>query len=471
MSTAAGNPWAETVLPDEVLRVPAMLSTEERQYLHWATSRLFEGFGEIVDLGPWIGGSSAALAAGLKDRGSSAKIRSYDLFEWRPSYMEGFLATGLPDGADFMHVFREQTAAFTPWIDAEKMDLFAAEWTGSTIEILFVDAAKTWGLHNAIRRTFFPFLEPGRSRVILQDFRHYSTPWLPLTFDSDPELWSQVEAVQQGDTVTFVPQRELTDADIAPVGPEGFSAEQFDAIYRRRIESEARVDNQVRFRLGWLCEVIRRGDEALADELQREIRAARDDSPAAANLGKIAMTAAGQVTRSHPDLARAIAERQLEEKPDDAAAMRILAVTSLRRGDAAVARELLQRSLELSPDDPTAHLHLAHLCRAASEVSAALRHAESALALLTAASPPGMLQWAFKSLGAAWQAGGAWPEDADAELEQRFGSVSSFHVLRATRHLHHGSRDAARAALDRALELAPEDEWARQTLVAMSGGA
>ena len=229
-----------------------MLSAEERQYLQWLTRDAYPGFGAIVDLGPWVGGSSAALAAGLRDRHSVATISCLDLFEWRRSYMEQHLHERLPERADFLHVFHRHTAAFSQWLSPRKSDLTKATWDGGEIEILFVDAAKTWELTNAILSVFGPWLRPGASRVVLQDFRHCHTYWLPLIWDSQPEVWREAEAVADGHTITFVPQRPIcSDGQRANFADEDFSAEVAEAIFRRRIERKGETkDNRAWFQLG-----------------------------------------------------------------------------------------------------------------------------------------------------------------------------------------------------------------------------
>ena len=112
-------------------------------------------------------------------------------------------------GRRFSPSFQE-VKNYSPWIDARKQDLMQYCWNGGPIEILFIDAAKSWALSNAIFRGFGPFLVPGRSRVVLQDFRYAETYWLPLIFDSRPDLWEEVEDVDDGHTVSFVPLKCLT---------------------------------------------------------------------------------------------------------------------------------------------------------------------------------------------------------------------------------------------------------------------
>jgi tetratricopeptide (TPR) repeat protein len=234
------RPWKQLNLPRAVTRMKSMLSSEEKQYLTWVTAEKFAGWGAVVDLGPWLGSSSAALAEGLKRRGASAKIHSFDLFRWEPSYMERVMETGLPRGADFLPIFLQETADYAPWIDARKQDLMQYSWDGGPIEILFVDAAKSWDLANAIFRAFGPFLQAERSRIILQDFRYHETHWLPLIFDSRPDLWAEIEDVDEGHTVTFVPLKSLSGPDgiQADYSEETFSFEAAERAFRDRIDRE-----------------------------------------------------------------------------------------------------------------------------------------------------------------------------------------------------------------------------------------
>ncbi|MEO8368877.1 MAG: hypothetical protein ABI806_06745 [Candidatus Solibacter sp.] len=235
----APRPWKNIALPDVITGMRSMLTLEEKQYLTWLTSEKYDGWGAVVDLGPWLGSSSAALAEGLKRRGSHQRIRSFDLFQWDSSYMDPVASTGLNQNDDFLPVFTQEIGPYAPWIDARKQDLMNYLWNEGPIEILFVDAAKSWELMNAILRGFGPFLEAGRSRIILQDFR-FDCRWLPLTFDSRPDLWEEVEDVDDGWTVAFTPLKP-------PAGPGGihadYSEEAFplraaDRILRDRIDRE-----------------------------------------------------------------------------------------------------------------------------------------------------------------------------------------------------------------------------------------
>lgn len=273
------KPWTDVEIAPDVEAISKMLSPEETRYLIWATERCYEGWGAVVDLGPWLGGSSAALAEGLKRHGSAAKVRSFDLFEWRPFYMEASSPRGLAAGQDFMPIFLEETRKYRPWIEAQRMDLLNGTWDGGPIEILFVDAAKSWLLLAAILRVFGPFLEAGRSRVIHQDFRHPWCHWLPLTCDDRPDVWREVDATDHGDTVTFQPLVDLVDAGVttATYEEQSFDLERAKEIFDRRIENATLVRHQQQYRLALMRKAILAGGHGLAQQLKEELLAKNED--------------------------------------------------------------------------------------------------------------------------------------------------------------------------------------------------
>jgi len=156
--------------------------------LIWLAEEKFEGWGAIVELGVWLGSSSAALAEGLRRQNSAAKIHSLDLFRWE-NYMTDLAGPVLKEGDDFLPLYLKETAPYSRWIEPRKADLMNASWDGGPIEILFVDSAKTWDLANAILNGFGRHLVAGRSRIVLQDFRFPYAHCLPLIFDSRPDVF------------------------------------------------------------------------------------------------------------------------------------------------------------------------------------------------------------------------------------------------------------------------------------------
>ncbi len=357
-----------------------MLSAEEKQYLCWLTAEQFEGWGAVVDLGPWLGSSSASLAEGLKRRGSDAKIHSIDLFRWEPAYMEPVAPTGLADGADFLPVFERETAAYSAWISPHKKDLTTFSWDGGPIEILFVDAAKSWELTNAIFRGFGPFIVPGKTRVILQDFRYYETHWLPLIFDSRPDLWEEIESVEEGHTVTFLPLKPLN----IPAGiqtdysEDAFPLAAAECLLRKRIAMEEPAQQH------WYLRMLYR--KYLLDgsyEEAQKMRAAllSEGAISEAEMSKIENLEHILVPRGWKcyDLgdyttSAEIARQSIHVCPGEQThALSLLAFSLLQSGDRKAARQNLQQILASNPSSISARLGCAEIAAAEEQFEEAER--------------------------------------------------------------------------------------------------
>lgn len=203
------RPWQSKSLPERLSQIPAMITHEEQQYLVWLTEEKFEGWGAIVELGTWLGASSSCLAEGLRRRGSKSKIHSFDNFVWVGGYMESYAPKNMAVGSDFLPIFIEELGEYRTWVEPHKQDLKDYRWAGGPIEILFVDAAKSWDLLNSILNGFGDSLIPRRSRVVLQDYLDTYTHWLPLVMESRPDIWKEVESVENGTTVTFKPLKAV----------------------------------------------------------------------------------------------------------------------------------------------------------------------------------------------------------------------------------------------------------------------
>lgn len=263
--------WVGESVPESVSSIPNMLTEEEAQYLIWVASKHSAGSGAVVDLGPWLGCSSAALAEGLVRAGVEDPVQSFDLFEWRPSYMSTYLDRRLEDGDDFIPLFREFTASYGDRIRPQKADLMEHDWQGGPIDILFVDAAKSWGLTNAILRDFGPSLVPGQSTVILQDFKHTSTYWLPLLFGGQPDVWQELHDVVDGDTVAYRLLKPLTEKVISRAS---FDVEVvmrvFEPFFERRRDQ--------RFGLSYIRALLAYGPESEADAVLERLLDKKSDT-------------------------------------------------------------------------------------------------------------------------------------------------------------------------------------------------
>ncbi|MDX2221243.1 MAG: class I SAM-dependent methyltransferase [Rhodospirillaceae bacterium] len=170
------------MFPQDIYDTPGQIVPAERE-LYYALARdEYQGLGEIVELGALFGASAVCFGAGLRDNPrvlrKSKRIHAYDLFEIYPEILSYF-----PDGAvgqSFRHVFHMHTAPYRDLIDVTACNVRNVPWDGRPIEILFIDAEKSAQGYEAIMQTLYPFLIPGLSKIVDQDFYYQGAWWLPV---------------------------------------------------------------------------------------------------------------------------------------------------------------------------------------------------------------------------------------------------------------------------------------------------
>jgi len=178
------------VLPASVAdaRLPGMTVDGEHAFLQWYAQYVYQGVGELVDLGCWMGATTISLARGLVNNVSAGAARrpihAYDQFVWEDWMSPHVAGTPLENkygpGESFYDRFLELTAPWNHRIQPHPGDLTQENWDGDRIEFLFIDVMKSWDLTNHLLKTFFPSLMPGRSIIVHQDFAHFYTSWIHL---------------------------------------------------------------------------------------------------------------------------------------------------------------------------------------------------------------------------------------------------------------------------------------------------
>ena len=173
---------------------PSAITNEEKHFLEEFARDTYSGFGEIVDLGCWMGSSTVSLAKGLSENKSSQtqnkKIHVYDWFRWASWMEEVVKGTYFENKYQTDDSFFEDFKTFSrPWsnrIIIHSEDLNNAKWIGENIELLSIDAMKDWELLHGILRTFFAYLHPNKSFIFHQDFAHWwSHGYIFCSFDCD----------------------------------------------------------------------------------------------------------------------------------------------------------------------------------------------------------------------------------------------------------------------------------------------
>lgn len=175
-------PWRALPFTDIFKRAKrSLLTGQERQMCYWLAKEWYSGQGAVVDLGSFLGSSTVALAAGLADRADGlGHVHAYDLFKVsRDEETQRIL--GKKEGDSFLEDFRETIRGYEDRVSIHAGDIKQFPWNGDPIEILFVDLAKSWEMNEYIVQAFYPYLIPGRSIIVHQDFGNSWNPWLPVS--------------------------------------------------------------------------------------------------------------------------------------------------------------------------------------------------------------------------------------------------------------------------------------------------
>jgi hypothetical protein len=207
--------WRSAQLPSSVRGAQTMLMLTEQQLLYSLASEYFENKGSIVDAGCFLGGSTLALAQGVRDNPAYQKnprgavIHSYDLFVVEPWTIGIYFPKGTPLGTSFEPLYRKNTSQFSDLINVHGGDVTQAKLPDGDIEILFIDLAKHWTVNDYVVKAFFPKLVPGKSIVIQQDYLfHLWTGWLPVTMEYFSEYFDIVDHTEKN-SVAFLYKKQI----------------------------------------------------------------------------------------------------------------------------------------------------------------------------------------------------------------------------------------------------------------------
>ena len=222
------RPWRDVALPPDALGILTMLSKTERRLLYSLARDYATGDAAIVDAGCFLGGSTAALLAGVRDRPepwTGPPVESYDLFRVEAFTIPKFFADdrSVRVGDSFRARFDEHVARFDVPHVVHEGDITEVGWSGGPIDVLFLDLLKSWEINDAVLRDFFPSLVPGRSVIVHQDYGWGDTPWIPIAVELMRDSLVLVDWMEWGSHVFFLEQE--VPAELLRTGVGGLDLE------------------------------------------------------------------------------------------------------------------------------------------------------------------------------------------------------------------------------------------------------
>jgi hypothetical protein len=188
----------------------------------WLSAHLFSGEGEIVELGTFIGASTVCFGSGLRMNESlsetekAGRIHSFDRFsgEFETNWIKNKSNFALDSDGRFLGLFKKHTDEFREYVQLHDGDILNCEWSRSPIEILFVDIFKTADITGKVVQAFFPYLVPGLTIVVMQDYLFNVLPYSVVVMEHFRDYF-----VRCGDThsnsVLFLLKERIPPAKIS----------------------------------------------------------------------------------------------------------------------------------------------------------------------------------------------------------------------------------------------------------------
>lgn len=186
--------------------IPAMTTDAEREcYYRLAKDA---GQGAIIELGAWMGASTAYIAAGVRDSGATRKVQVHDHFISKAGHVrkvkEFYDARGIdktPVGP-CIETFKDNLGDLIAYVEPRQGKIEDISWGDERIALLITDAPKRVPAISPVLTALRKGLQPG-SVMAWQDFCHFPSYEIPACLYRLRHRLEFVEAIVPGTTLVF----------------------------------------------------------------------------------------------------------------------------------------------------------------------------------------------------------------------------------------------------------------------------
>jgi len=211
----------ERVTPEGMSLIPAMTNETER-LLYYRLAKENANKGAVVELGAWLGASSAYIAAGMRDSGTAGRAHVYDRFLSKPVHAEKVKAFHAEHGGepgelpmgDCLPQFKNNLGPLLDYLVVHKGEIDAIKWADDKpIAVLISDAPKRAGVISSVLTAFASALRPG-ALMAWQDFCHFPSYEIPACLSKLGNKIEFVEATVPGSTLCFRVREQWKREDV-----------------------------------------------------------------------------------------------------------------------------------------------------------------------------------------------------------------------------------------------------------------
>lgn len=189
------------------LNIPAMTTDAERE-CYYRLAKEAAGKGAIVELGAWMGASTAYIAAGIRDSGVPTKVQVYDKFQSKPGHIRKVKEFYTKRGIDkapvgpCLQTFKANLGPLIAYAEPHQGQIERMKWGGGPIALLVTDAPKRVPQISAVLTELRKALQPG-AIMAWQDFCHFPSYEIPACLYRIRDHIEFVEAIVPGTTLVF----------------------------------------------------------------------------------------------------------------------------------------------------------------------------------------------------------------------------------------------------------------------------
>jgi hypothetical protein len=258
------------------------MTTDAERECYYRLAKAAAPSGAVVELGAWMGASTAYIAAGVRDSGAPTKAHVYDQFISKAGHIGKVKAFYDKQGIDAVPVgpsleaFKANLGPLLSYVEPHQGKIEAMRWTGGPISLLVTDAPKRVPAISSVLTKLRDALQPG-AVMAWQDFCHFPSYEIAACLYRLRDHFEFREAVYPGSTLVFTVKSvwdrqevAMSRLDIGTWTPAEI-AEAWDYWLDRVDERKADI-----FRCGramFLCDI---GEPEIAVEALAEIIQRRD---------------------------------------------------------------------------------------------------------------------------------------------------------------------------------------------------
>jgi len=276
LSMMCGNTGEEDdLLTGYLSQFPTETTLNERKLLFSFFMSYWEGSRDVLEIGPFLGGTSRAIAMGMlhsPNRRGEPKLHTYDKFRdyyqpeqllrtLAPMFEAGLLDDEIRDVIEQRNSFREVYESLhrghdysplievhtgllpsTPDEEVDPADLFSLP-EDRAYSAVFVDGAKSWYGTKRFMTEALAHTGPG-AYYIFQDYGAHTCFWIPVFLELTKEHFRLVANVDH--TYVYQQRHEISAADVAlvfPDSPYDFSLADYRQIFRNLYDTALAHDN------------------------------------------------------------------------------------------------------------------------------------------------------------------------------------------------------------------------------------